>query len=118
MSTKNNQSNQKTGRGGYRPGSGRKPGKVSAAKKAISEEAKQHAEAALKALVDIAVNGTNEGARVSAANALLDRGYGRPTQSLDHTSSDGTMTPKASIDASKLSDAALSEILNAKSDNG
>lgn len=35
-------------------------------------------------------------------------------QKLDHTSSDGSMTPKSNIDASKLSDAALKELLAAK----
>jgi hypothetical protein len=31
--------------------------------------------------VNIATEGTSESARVSAANALLDRGFGRPVQS-------------------------------------
>lgn len=35
---------------------------------------------------------------------------------VDHTSTDGTMTPKPAIDASKLSDAALAEILAAQHD--
>lgn len=36
------------------------------------------------------------------------------THRLEHTSPDGSMTPKPALDASKLSDAALAEILAAK----
>ena len=79
--------------GGKRPGAGRKPGAVTAAKRTIMEMAKGHAEAALQVLVEIATQGDSEAARVSAANALLDRGYGKPVQMNDHTSSDGSMTP-------------------------
>jgi hypothetical protein len=35
---------------------------------------------AIKILAGIAKDGTNEGARVAAAVALLDRGWGKPTQ--------------------------------------
>lgn len=37
----------------------------------------------------------------------------RETNHLDHTSSDGSMTPKG-LDASKLSEAALAELMNAR----
>lgn len=85
-------------RGGARPGAGRKKGKVSEAKRHLAELAKDHAEAALKVLVDIAKSSSApEAARVSAANAILDRGYGKPPQALDHTSSDGSMTPKPTV---------------------
>lgn len=84
--------------GGRRPGAGRKPGAVSKAKRQLAEMAKEHAEAALMTLVEIAGNDSeNAAARVSAATAILDRGYGRPTQALQHTSPDGSMTP-ASIE--------------------
>lgn len=66
--------------GGARPGAGRKPGKVSKAKRELAELAKDHAEAALRTLVQVATEGESESARVSAANAILDRGYGRPFQ--------------------------------------
>ena len=81
-----------TGHGGARPGSGRKPGKVSKAKLDIAERARTHGEAALRTLAEIMQDtDAPHNARVSAANALLDRGYGRPLQGVDHTSSDGTM---------------------------
>jgi hypothetical protein len=40
--------------------------------------AKDHAKAALEALVAIARNGVSEAARVSVAWAILDRAYGKP----------------------------------------
>ena len=73
-----------TQRGGARPGAGRKPGKISQAKRDIQAAAKGHAEKALQALVNIAESGESEAARVSAANSILDRGYGRPTQAVQH----------------------------------
>jgi len=75
-------------RGGKRLGAGRKPGKVSAAKRELSEMAKEHAQGALETLV--AVHQDKEAphaARVSAANAILDRAYGKPPQAL--TGKDG-----------------------------
>lgn len=66
-------------RGGARPGAGRKPGKVSAAKRAIAEVAREHCGAALAVLIEIARDkSASSAARVSAANAILDRGYGKP----------------------------------------
>jgi hypothetical protein len=47
-----------------------------------------------------------------------DRGLGAPVQLVDNTSSDGSMTPKPAIDAKKLSDGAMAEILNASPDEG
>jgi hypothetical protein len=79
--------------GGKRQGAGRKKGAVSQAKRDLSEMAKDHAETALTVLVEIARQGESEGARVSAANAILDRAYGKPPQALDHKSSDGSMSP-------------------------
>jgi hypothetical protein len=44
----------------------------------LRELARQHTEAALATLADICQNGENESARVAAANAILDRGWGKP----------------------------------------
>lgn len=89
-------------RGGKREGAGRPKGSLSAAtveqKATLSDMAKSHTEAALNALVEIATMGQSESARVSAASAILDRGYGKPAQSLEHSSPDGTMTPVAGFD--------------------
>ena len=70
-------------RGGYRLGAGRKKGMVSEAKRELDQMAKEHAEAALRTLVDIATGDGAAAARVSAATAILDRAYGKPSQALD-----------------------------------
>lgn len=46
----------------------------------IRSLARSHTEAALNCLVGVMENGTSEPAKVAAANALLDRGWGKPTQ--------------------------------------
>ncbi|MER8806042.1 hypothetical protein NKH65_03925 [Mesorhizobium australicum] len=84
-------------RGGKRPGAGRKKGKVSEAKRAISDMAKVHAEAALETLAEIASKGESDSARVSAANAILDRAYGKPPQAVQHTGKDGKDLPAAIV---------------------
>lgn len=78
-----------TGRGGRRPGAGRPRGRLSAKTLEIQSAAKGYAAAALKALVDIAENGRSEPARVAAASALLDRGYGKPRQAVEHSGEGG-----------------------------
>src|SRR5262245_42754674 len=76
-------------RGGRRPGAGRKPGGrggrprgvLSQAKRELMELAKGAGPTALAALAEIAENeAAPPAARVSAAVAILDRGYGKPTQ--------------------------------------
>jgi hypothetical protein len=44
----------------------------------LRELARQHTEDAIATLVAICRNGENESARVAAANALLDRAWGKP----------------------------------------
>jgi hypothetical protein len=53
----------------------------------IRSLARSHTEIALKVLAGIAKDGTNESARVAAAVALLDRGWGKPPQA--HTGENG-----------------------------
>ena len=53
------------------------------AKIALEDLAKEHTQAALNALVNVAKNGKSEAAVVSAALGLLDRGYGKPRQAVD-----------------------------------
>ncbi len=76
-----------TKRGGARPGAGRKPGvpdKATGEQRASLEElARTHTEAALAVLVRVAEKSTSDAAAVSAATAILDRGYGRPRQSVE-----------------------------------
>ena len=49
----------------------------------FSRIARQHGATAIDALVKIATKGKSESARVSAAIALLDRGFGKPTQPVE-----------------------------------
>jgi len=53
----------------------------------IRSLARSHSTTALDTLAGIARCGENEGARVQAAIALLDRGWGKPPQT--HTGEDG-----------------------------
>ena len=70
-----------TSHGGYRKGAGRPIGSTTRADadntKNLSEIARSHTEQAINTLVDITKNGRTDAARVSAANAILDRGYGK-----------------------------------------
>ena len=72
------------GRGGSRPGAGRPKGAKSRATKQakaqLSELAKAYAPEALDMLAQVMRSGESEAARVSAANSILDRGYGKPAQ--------------------------------------
>lgn len=81
------------GMGGKRPGAGRKKGslgKATIAQRGTLEElARSYTDVALQVLVDVAKSGASEAARVSAANALLDRGYGKPSQHTEITGKDG-----------------------------
>jgi hypothetical protein len=53
----------------------------------LRELARTHTELALATLVSVCESGETEGARVAAANAILDRGYGKPAQA--YTGEDG-----------------------------
>ena len=79
--------------GGKRRGAGRPPGSRTRANRtetmSLAEAARSHSPIALQTLVDICQRGESESARVSAANALLDRGYGRPKDHVELTGKDG-----------------------------
>ena len=95
-------------KGGRRPGAGRPPGTPN--KKAytgqamnIAKLAQDYGPDALRTLAEVMNNGdASDAARVAAANALLDRGFGRPPQSLN-------VKPEVrhSIDLTKLTDEEL-----------
>lgn len=99
--------------GGKRPRAGRKPGAKDRAAKGevanLSVQARKHTPAMLKALVKVATAGMSEAAQVSAATAILDRGYGRPMQSLEHTGAGGGPIKH---DLSGLSDEQLKQLAN------
>lgn len=80
-------------RGGKRPGAGRKPGSKDRATAeqgaTLAELAREHTSTALQVLVQVAQASESDAARVSAANAILDRGYGKPIQTSEITGKDG-----------------------------
>lgn len=75
---KNNQ--PKSNRGGKREGAGRPKGVPNKATVVIKDAAREYTEKALETLAKVMVDVEQPAAaRVSAANALLDRGYGKPS---------------------------------------
>ena len=68
--------------GTFAPGcSGNAGGRPKAAEN-VRDLARSHTELAVATLVAIADGGQSEAAKVAAATAILDRGWGRPTQPL------------------------------------
>lgn len=75
---KNNQRAQ-SAKGGARPGAGRKKGEPNKATGSLRDLAREYTPQALEALAKVMLKGESESARVSAASALLDRAYGKPS---------------------------------------
>ena len=80
-------------RGGKRAGAGRPKGAVASAtieqKGTLSELARSHTETAVNVLVSVARGSDSDAARVSAASAILDRGYGKAPQSMELSGPEG-----------------------------
>lgn len=75
--------------GGARPGAGRKKGQIAIYKDDIRSAAREHADAALQALVDVCESfEAPPSSRVSAAIAILDRGFGKPIAYVERTEDD------------------------------
>lgn len=70
-----------TKHGGKRKGAGRPQGKVSEAKRQIAQMLEEHVPDAIETLASAAKDGD-----VMAARDILDRVYGKPRQSLEHSS--------------------------------
>jgi len=75
-------------RGGARPGAGRPQGARNKATRELQDLAREYTEDALETLSKICSKGQSEAARVAAAVALLDRGYGKPKQTAEVTGKD------------------------------
>jgi len=73
-----------SGRGGMREGAGRPTGSPNRAtvdmKSRLSVLAREYTWQAFETLVDVAENGKSETARIAAATAILDRGFGKPRE--------------------------------------
>lgn len=81
---------------GFKPGQSGNPGGLPKGMAEVKEAARKLTPKAMKALEDIATNEEHPAAaRVSAAIALLDRGWGKPTATVDMQ---GAMTISDAID--------------------
>lgn len=85
---------------------GRKKGVPNKATAEIKAIAQPYSEKAIAVLAQIMQTGESEAARVSAANSILDRAYGKPTQAVQHSDPNGD--PIKTI--LELSDEALAKI--------
>jgi hypothetical protein len=74
--------------GKFAPGRSANPGGRPATVKEVATLAREQTATAIDTLVDVAVNGRNEMARVKAAEALLNRGHGSPATETDLRSRD------------------------------
>lgn len=94
--------NQTNKRGGKRPGAGRKKGSLDRAtveqKATLEELARSYTDVAMSVLVGVAQASESDAARVAASNSILDRGYGKARQGVEHTGKDGQ--PIAVVDLS------------------
>ena len=79
-----------TGKGGFKKGSSGNPGGKGRMDIRFRDLAREHTDDAIAVLAEIMMN-KNEKAQVRAycANSLIDRGYGRPAQSVSITGKDG-----------------------------
>jgi hypothetical protein len=84
---------------------GRKLGTPNKATAEIRDAAQRYTAEALGVLRDIMRTGASEQARVAAANSILDRGWGKPTQILD-------AAHRIERDPAELSDAELRAIIS------
>lgn len=68
----------------FQPGQSGNPGGRPKASARVRDAAREHTESAIDVLVSIMTNtDAATAARVAAASAILDRGYGKPTQPID-----------------------------------
>jgi hypothetical protein len=74
---------KRTAGGRFAKGATGNAGSRPAVVKPLQELARTHTAMAIRTLAHVAKKGKNESARITAASMLLDRGYGRPPQSID-----------------------------------
>jgi len=68
---------------------GRKPGSTNKTPKPIKELAAEHTPEALDEILRLMREAQNETTRLAAARDIIDRAYGKPTQSVEQTGKDG-----------------------------
>jgi hypothetical protein len=89
----------------FRPGQSGNPGGPPKGVIEVVALARAQTSAAIRALADIMQHGQSETARIAAANALLDLGWGRPREPIE-------IAP-AGADLTTLSDEELERIIEA-----
>jgi len=94
------------GIGGFQRGRSGNPGGRPKAVASLQLAARAQMHVALKTLITIARTGKSEAARVSAATAILDRAFGKPTQSVEMTMDSGVIQKKLN----ELTDAELAVV--------
>lgn len=72
---------------------GRPKGTLNKSTAEIKELAQKYSAKALETLATIMRDSENDTARISAAKELLDRGYGKAPQAMEHTGKDGIALP-------------------------
>ena len=91
---------------------GRPRGSVTKSKLELRDLAREYTEVALRTLVEVCRRGDSDSSRVSAANALLDRGYGKPLQGIN-IENDGAPIP-VTVDWANVPTAAMQALLAAR----
>jgi hypothetical protein len=82
-SSKEKQSRNIKSHGGKRSGAGRPVGSLNKLSRPLREAAALESEACLQTLIHLRDHSASEQVRLSAAEAILDRGHGRPRQEID-----------------------------------
>lgn len=100
------------GRNNFDPSKALHPGQISRTKKHIKEYAKHYCEDMVNVLYDIATDDTNYARdRIAAAEAILNRGYGRPVDANKIEADSGDI-----INVEKLTSAQLMNIISEYND--
>lgn len=59
----------------------------------VASLAREHTEAAIKTLVDLMLTAEENAVKKAAADSLLDRGWGKPAQAINHGDNEGGKLP-------------------------
>ncbi len=78
------QTRRKAPRTAWKPGQSGNPGGRPKEVAEVKALACKHTQEALETLAKLMKSGTPDRTRVAAAEAILDRAWGRPTQAIDH----------------------------------
>lgn len=106
-------------KGGARPGAGRPKGSINRVPKPLKELAKTYTVEAVDALVRVIRDMDSPAvAVVAAANAILDRGHGKPTQAVEHSGPDGSPIEMSIDDRRAAARALLDDVFREEKADG